>query len=343
MGRDLVSAPYGRFYYIAHYLSEAGHDVELILFSYLKNENETVKIGKLTLNSLSLLPNPATTLLKACKEIENSSPDWIFGFSDTYYGILAQFLAKKLKKKSLIDAYDNYESYISFLKPLHWLWRRAMRNADIVTCAGRSLKDLFDQYREKEKSVIVPMSVDPARFRPMVKEHARKKLGLPGDKIIIGFHGSISYSRDIEILFRAFGNIRQALPACKLILIGKKADKIKLPESVDYKGYLPDQQVPLYINSVDVMAITLKDSLFGHYSYPIKLYESMACNVPVVVTRTRSTEWIMRGYEDCLVSPGNAEELSERLLKKIRSPRVNYPPQPDWRTNTEIILDRINL
>lgn len=40
---------------------------------------------------------------------------------------------------------------------------------------------------------------------------------------------------------------------------------------------------------------------FGDYSYPIKLYEAMACGRPVVASRTASTAWVLRDFPDRLV------------------------------------------
>ena len=52
-----MTRPYGRFYYLAKYLSESGHDVCMFLFSYKKNENETVVIDQLMMRSISIYPD----------------------------------------------------------------------------------------------------------------------------------------------------------------------------------------------------------------------------------------------------------------------------------------------
>ncbi|ANX03477.1 hypothetical protein PG2T_04240 [Immundisolibacter cernigliae] len=41
---------------------------------------------------------------------------------------------------------------------------------------------------------------------------------------------------------------------------------------------------------------------FGDYSYPIKLYEAMACGRPVVAARTASTAWVLRDFPGRLVA-----------------------------------------
>jgi glycosyltransferase involved in cell wall biosynthesis len=330
MGRDLITRPYGRFYNLAYHLSELGHDVELILFSYFKNENEENCIGCLKISSVSLFPNPFLAIKKIYKKIEGSSPDWIFGFSDTYYGILAEFFASRIGKKSLIDAYDNYESYLPFAKPLHWIWQRSIKRTNLVTCAGPSLEMLFRMHRKKGDINILPMTADQDIFYGQPKDICRQKLGLPQDVKIIGYHGSIYENRDIETLFSAFKLIQNEKKVI-LILAGKKSKKIRFPDYVTYLGYLSDNEVPYFINSLDVLVVTNKNTNFGNYSYPVKLYEAMSCNIPVIVSKTKSTEWVMRSYPELLTEVNDPELLANNIMKNIDTGHIGYEKSPTWK------------
>ena len=99
-------------------------------------------------------------------------PDWIFGLSDTWTGIIAHRISKRLGCRLALDAYDNYESYMSWNTPLHWLWHRALADANLVTAAGPQLAKLLGRHAKAVAGPeIIPMSADPA-FVPMDKiEH----------------------------------------------------------------------------------------------------------------------------------------------------------------------------
>ncbi len=348
MGRDLLYSPYGRFYNLAYYLSTQGHCVELILFSYQLNEHESIKKGNLTVRSVSLLANPFGALYRVYNEIKTSPPDWIMGCSDTYYGIFAEFIAQRLsakyKTKCLIDAGDNYESFLPYAKPLHWLWRRALKNADRVTCAGASLESLFKQYRAKEwnsPSYIFPMTAD-APFFEQPRKTCRKKLGLPMDVKLVGYPGAISKTRDIETLFSAAKQIiSKDQRDIKLVLTGRKDADIQIPDHVLYLGYLANEDMPLFINSLDVLVVMNKPSSFGDYSYTTKLYEAFACNIPVVVSSTKSTQWIMRRYPQLLVPPQNASALAEKIETLIDADRIKYEAIPSWKMLVEELAEEI--
>ena len=335
MAKDLFTRPYGRFYYLANYLAECGHNVQLVLMSYRKNENQSRKEKYLNIKSISLLPNPVHALFTAYHEAKESNADWIFGFSDTYYGIMAAYFARLLKKKSLVDAYDNYEAYISFAKPLHWIWRSAIRKADLVTCAGPGLGDLFRQAGRTGRIEIVPMTADPTGFSPMSKQESRRSLELPVEKKLVGYHGSIHHSRDINVLFDAVRELKENGSDITLVLSGRYSRNVNLPDDVLYLGYLADEKMPCFINSMDVIAVPNRRSVFGEHSYPIKIYEAMACKVPVVATKTRATEWILKHHPELLVPANTPKSFAEAIIKVIDMDKVEYEPIPTWNNLAE--------
>jgi len=332
-GKDLIERPYGRFYYLPKVLAEKGHKVHILLLSYKNEPRNSEKKDGIDWDSISLIKHGLFTYIsEAEKIIKQVRPNWIIGFSDTYYGILAQRLADKHNTSSLIDAYDNYESYIPWLKPLHAFWRRSLSRATLVTAAGPSLIDLLGQSRPDKPTEIIPMAADPI-FQPIDKIKCRQKLGLPVDKKLIGYSGStIHSSRGIDILFASINSLKQKFPDIELVLTGRKGRNIIIPSQANWLGYISDADMPLLINSLDVLVVINKPSLFGNYSYPVKLYEAMNCNIPVVVSKTLSTNWIMQNHESLLVEPESPEKLAHSIKFALGLGRVNYGEQLDWNT-----------
>ncbi|NNE38057.1 MAG: glycosyltransferase [Gammaproteobacteria bacterium] len=329
-----MNSPYGRFFNLSRYLSESGHSVHLVLISYRKGETEQKIIGQLGLTSISANPNPLTAFIKINSILKTSRPDWVFGFSDTYYGILAEYFASKYQCKSLVDAYDNYEAYLPLLKPVHWLWRRSLSRANLVTCAGKSLQDLLRRYRKTMPTHILQMSADQDVFFPQAKAECRKLMHLPMDVKLIGYHGSISKSRDIDLFFSLAKKISAEKPDIRFVISGRKDKEISVPEAIIDKGYLPDSQVPLLLNSLDLLVVTNRESKFGKYSYPVKLYEAMACNIPVIASRTESTEWILRDYPQFLVPAGDEKKMELKIYQVLENHDIDYGDSPSWKEIT---------
>ena len=335
MGRDLLSRPYGRFYHLPRILAQRGHEVNIILCSYFKGpdlfgiqDDVGIRWSSLTL----LGPNPLVYYREAFRLAEKNRPDWIIGFSDTYYGIIAQHLSRRLGLKSLIDAYDNYEGYMPWNLPLHVLWRRALAGADMITAAGPQLAALMGRQRSGKPGVVVPMAADPNGFKSIDKQTCRQSLGLPLNRKLIGYCGSLHANRGLEVLFDAYRLLAQDFPELELVVSGKKARNVVIPEGVRYLGYLPDEQMPILLNSMDVLSVINQDSAFGNYSYPVKLYEAMCCRVPIAATATPATEWILAEHPDLLVPPGDSEALCRTISRLLQTTAtIDYGKEEGWR------------
>jgi glycosyltransferase involved in cell wall biosynthesis len=296
MARDLLTRPYGRFFYLPYHLARKGHQVTLLLLSYKKEPTCQLERDGMTWFSESLLPwGPSRYLAKAKALVDDIQPDWIVGFSDTYYGILAQCLGAAYRIRSSIDAYDNYESYIPWLKPLHYYWRRALAKATLVTTAGPNLAEYMGRSRPGQVISVVPMAADPI-FQPMDKAVCRRQLGLPLGKKLVGYAGSLFKNRGIELLLQAITRLQISCPHVELVLSGRKEKSVQLPPQARWLGFLPDNKVPLLLNSLDALLVVNRASAFGHFSYPVKLYEAMRCGIPVVAAGVDGTRWILRQY-----------------------------------------------
>jgi glycosyltransferase involved in cell wall biosynthesis len=263
-------------------------------------------------------------------------PDWIIGLSDTYYGILAEHLGQKLGVRTAIDTYDNYESYIPWIKPLHWLWRRAIRRVDLVTAAGPQLASLLEREWPGRPVHVVPMAADPSFHAALDRHVCRERLGLPLHAPMVGYCGAVYRNRGIAVLFDAFEEIRQENREARLVVSGRKERGVHLPPFVKWMGYLPDDHMPYLLNAMNVLVVINRLSAFGRFSYPVKLYEAMACGLPVVATATEPAAWILGGDQRFLARPGDPHDLALKISALLPQGRMVYPQVPDWAASASL-------
>ncbi len=338
LARDLLTRPYGRFYYLPKLLSDRGHEVHTALLSYQKDRTETLVEDGIHWTSTSLFSgNPLRYINHAHHLVREIQPDWIGGLSDTWYGILAQQLGQRHNINTLIDAYDNFESYITWLKPLHLAWRSALSRATLVTTAGPNLTELLGQFRTGKPTMTIPMAADPVGFKPMEQSGCRQKLGLPANRKLVGYCGSILKNRGIDVLFSAVQQLKQETQGIDLVLAGRKGRNTRLPPDSIWLDHVADDKVPLVFNSLDVLTVINKSSAFGNFSYPVKLYEAMNCQVPVIATRTPATRWILGNHDSLLVEPGHADQLCMALKRQLNTGRIDYGNRPDWNDNCDLL------
>lgn len=332
--RDLLTRPYGRFFNLPRALSVKGHESYLLLLNYHNEPSVKIENNGIVLISESINPfAPFHYYARACELIKKIRPNWVVGFSDTYYGILAEHLGRKFGIKSAIDAYDNFESYLPYFKPLHLLWRKALRNATIVTAAGPQLAELLQISRPGKLVHIVPMTADPG-FEPIDRVKSRLLLNLPVNKKIVGYCGSIYLNRGIDVLFKAFESAYLRDQDIELMLTGRKQRGIHLPANAKWLGYLSDDKIPSFLNSLDVAVVSNRVSRFGSYSYPVKLYEAMKCQIPVVATATGPARWILNNRHPFLTSPDDSKELANKISDLLTMDRYDYGVLNGWETSS---------
>lgn len=340
-GRDIFTQPYGRFYHLPRLLAERGHEVHLLLLGYRREPAAYQREGNLHWHALPALPwGPFPYLAEASRMAAELRPDWVLGFSDTWYGILAGRLAKRCGACSLIDAYDNYESYIPWLRPLHSLWRRALTRADAVTAAGPQLAHFMSSHAGGRLVDVVPMSADPI-FQPLDQYECRKRLGLPVDRPLIGYAGALHPNRGIDLLFDIYAGLRERFPRLGLVLSGRLSRGIALPDGVFWLGYRSAEEVPCVINSLDLMLVLNKPGGFGNYSYPAKLYEALACCIPVVASDVPGTAWTLEYRSEFLAQPGNAAEFAEKAAALLTGEEVRIHSRPYTWDASAALLEKI--
>jgi glycosyltransferase involved in cell wall biosynthesis len=341
--KDLWFRPYGRFYHLAKYLAARGDNVHLVLLSHKSRQPEfNESRDGLSWYSCNLLPNPFRYFFFVRRLARSVKADWIIGFSDTYFGVCAQVVGKTLGTKVLIDAYDNYESYMDWCAPLHWLWRWALRNCTAVTAAGPGLLDLLASAAPggKKNGVVIEMSADPC-FKPGAKLSARKTLGLPIGSPIVAYCGSLCHGRGVDELFAVIARLSTTNPEICWVLSGRLGAELKLPSNCLYLGYVKDDQVVEILRSSDVILCVNKPGQFGDYAYPVKIYESLAVGVPVVAFSTKSVDYVMRNNVAGLVPFGDIDSLAEKITNTLNNPYEVYSKPNGWCAESDLLREHL--
>lgn len=345
--KDLLTRPYGRFFYLPYHLARQGHEVTILLLGYddeppIHCHAHGMEWYVESLRPLLRSSGPLAYIRRAQMLLETHKFDWITGFSDTWFGIFAVYLGRRYGVKTLVDAYDNYESYIPWAKPLHWVWRSTLRRATKLTAAGPQLAALMSQGREGGRATVIPMAADPI-FQPIDEGSLRGQFELPENVPLVGYCGALYRSRGVEVLFKAMECLLVWVPDAKLVISGRAEQCIEIPKSMDHAviqlGYLPDEQMPLLLNALDVLLVVNRHSAFGDYSYPVKLYEAMQCRRPVIATDSAGTSWVLKEHTECLVDGGNPEDIARRLRDSLSWKTKEYISNCDWAHSASILRD----
>lgn len=169
------------------------------------------------------------------------------------------------------------------------------------------------------KSERIPNGVDTVLFKKHPSDQIKNDLGI-NSSFVVGHVGVLREWIDLEPLFIAVKQLSKKLDI-KLLVVGggigyeeniELAKKSGLLKSIIFTGTVPYTQVPKYISCMDVCVIPFKLDAVSQNSLPLKLFEYMACEKPVISTKV---EGIMNSVGDRILYASNSEEYKNRITK----------------------------
>jgi len=269
-------------------------------------ENEKLKLfaEKLYFNTIYLAYVSSIALhLARAHEI-----DIILERGDSYgAGAIVSML---VNKPLITEIRDKYQPYISLTR------------ASVIVTYDKSIlrNSLF-----KSKAITMYGGVDITKFRPISNSRNRLFPSLR-EKVIIGYSGSFMKSHRIndilllaKKLYRRYGN------RIHFLMIGpydaRTLEFIKhfnLAEIFTFTGIIEHENLPAYLSSMDIgIALYDPERVAGP---PYKVYEYMACGLPVITTRTLYSERIIQnGVNGLLIKSSDIEELYSKVIRLIEN------------------------
>ena len=260
-------------------------------------------------------------------------------------------------KKNLV-----FEAHRFSKKRALFYQRFKKQNLRVVT-VSQGLKDDFVRFGFKSQGVLVAHDgVDLEEFNiDLNKDEARLELNLPLDKKLIGYVGQLrtmGMEKGINLAIKSLkslpGNVILVLVGGdkKLIDIYKELSrKDNLEGRIFFVGQVGHKLIPVYLKSFDVLLMPFpKTHHYVFYMSPLKLFEYMASQRPIVATDLTSVREILSQENSVLVKSDDSEafaqgvkkilddsQMADRISERAFEDVKNYT----WQKRAEKILDFI--
>lgn len=343
MNHDVIVDRYARLYEQPRQLAELGHDVLGLCLSYraIEARDEVHETRAGSLHWVGLVPGRLhafglpVCIFYALKKLQDFQPDIIVGASDLIHIILAEWFAKRIKVPFSADLYDHFETFgLAKVPGLIPLYRKALRNAVVVTCVSELLANLVeDEYQPVGKVLALPSTIDHEIFHPYDRLRSRELLGLPKDAELIGTAGGLYADKGIRTVYEAFLALADERPSLHLVLAGPIDPGCPPPNHprVCYLGKISHARIPVLFSALDVGIIYLRDTLYGRYSFPQKAYEIASCAIPFVAADVGSMSIIFQKTSDALYKPDDELSLLVSIRNQLENPTCPELNIPSWR------------
>ncbi len=209
--------------------------------------------------------------------------------------------------------------------PARRFWFSRFRKKGIkVATITNGLKEEFIKFGFIEKSIlVVPDGVDLGEFGVAIdRNQAREQVGLPMDKEIVLYTGHLFGWKGADILAKAASHLPEVL---FLFVGGTEADVFEFRKrnrnrgNVIILGYQPRKMIPLYLKAADVLVLpnSGRELISRLYTSPLKLFEYMAAQRPIVASDLTSLREILNESNAVLVPPDNPSALAEGVRKVL--------------------------
>jgi glycosyltransferase involved in cell wall biosynthesis len=183
----------------------------------------------------------------------------------------------------------------------------------------------------RDQLVWMPNPVDIDEFRPSQPGEAaawRKSHAIPLDARVATYVGRLSHEKGLRPLLGGFARAARQSPRAMLLLVGDGALRSELetlareldlkPEQLRFVGRVPAGEIPFWLRSSDVFALTSPSEGFS-----CALVEAMAAGLPSVVSAIPANLQLIDNGVHGLAVPFDGEpEIAEALLKLFGDPAL---------------------
>lgn len=239
-----------------------------------------------------------------------------FGFPTIFSLLYTSLFHKKL----IIFSAETQHTAKAYSWFRHLLRRFMVRHAQGFIAKGSLAKEYVVSLKvPQEKIFLTYYSVDP-ELLGLDPNKAKEKKKTTEKKKRILYVGRLTKLKGVDLLIRAYKQVKEKHPNIELCLVGDGPDEDefkKLAEGTDdisFEGYKQyDQLLPYYLNSDLFVLPTLKD-VWG-----LVVNEAMMCGLPVLCSKYAGCcrDLIKEGENGLIVDPENLEELSQGICQLL--------------------------
>ncbi|ETI69188.1 glycosyltransferase family 4 protein [Neobacillus vireti] len=292
---------------------------------------------KKTLGHISFM---LSSVLISMKKIKN--PDVIITSSPTYFSIFSGYWYSLIKRAPFVlEIRDLWPAAMielgvmkkgvitNILEMMELFFYRKSKKLIMVT---KSFKEnVVGRGIEGNKVHVITNGVNQELFYPREKNISLlNKYGL-NNKFVISYVGAHGISQNLSTILKVAKSL-ESDKDIQFLFIGEGAEKDKLKNivseqdisNVTFIDSQPKEMIPEFYNSSDVCLIPLKSIELFKTFIPSKMFEIMACGVPIVASLEGEAEDILNESKAAeVVKPDNPEEIKQAIIR-IKNDKVLY-------------------
>ncbi|WP_200763504.1 glycosyltransferase [Nitrosophilus alvini] len=233
---------------------------------------------------------------------------------------------KKLKETLFLKKFVNFknihemheESFFYIFKPKYSkkYFEKLLNSSDGIIFTNYSQVEFFKKefgYYPKFKYTVLPNGVEIEKFKNVKMCQNR----------VLTYTGQFNKWKNVELIFAAL----KLLPKeYKLRIAGGQSKKdveyinflvkkYNLEGRIDYRGFVDNNEIPKILECSNILLVPLGDNVQSKYlTSPMKLFEYMATNIPIVTLNHPSVTNIVKECKNIFLSKNNPKDFAYKII-----------------------------
>ncbi len=285
---------------------------------------------------LAYMLTTLSVLMKSSSIFRKIDPDVVvLNYPSPYTGLLGFLEGRLWKKKVIVDFNDLIAQYSNTMLRLGEASVMAkltilvqtfiIRNSDRMIAPTRFIKKYAESQGVPQKRMsLIPNGADVNAFNlNKVKLSQTRKTMRLTDKSLCVYSGRLDGWAGINIILRLCNIARKKRPDIRFLLVGSGQNQEIHGENITYLGEIPHENVPSLLATADVILIPFPNDEVAHAASPLKLFEGMSMQKPVVASRVSGIQDVIRdGENGFLADPDSPEEWMLKIETVLDSKEV---------------------
>ncbi|MGQ9623772.1 MAG: glycosyltransferase family 4 protein [Candidatus Bathycorpusculaceae bacterium] len=267
-------------------------------------------------------------LIKTMRKLAELKPNVIvLNYPSPYTGLLGFIAGKIWRKPVVLDFNDLIAQYTANLlnlkkdsfkaRMLAYIQNYISKNSQRVVAPTSFIKKYAIANRTSAaKVMLIPNGADTQIFNPQKHNNRITKK----EKKTCLYCGRLDSWAGMNIIAKLCHITHNRKINVKFVLFGSGEQKIQLKENVILCGEHAYEEMPSILAAADIILVPFPNNEISHAASPLKLFEGMAMQKPVIASRVKGIkEVISDGENGFLADPDDIEEWLAKIESVLRS------------------------
>lgn len=316
-------------YQVLKYRSESAPEQRVISLGASHYYEGPLRQMGYEVTELNLRKKPVSTYFKLFRLLRGTDILCCWMYHANFLGYLAGRLAGVQKiiwciRHSNLDPEVNSRLTLA----INRICARWSRHVSAIVYNGKQARKVHEEIGYcREKGTVVDNGCDCMEYAPdeQAAEALRRELHIGEEQKIVLSVTKNTPIKDIPTMIESFGKLHESLPDTTAILCGNGVDASdeKLAALCKQAGLTVGEQIHLLGLRHDVPRLLAGCDLYVLHSageaFPNALLQAMSCGCACVTTDVGDARRIL-AQDDCVVPPGNASALTEKMAEVLSLP-----------------------